>query len=334
MLDIVATETLIKSKSTLCGADGKPLYPNESEIDRIIYDWQTKSPFYVAPGDDEKHPHIVDELIRERAPKLSASPFWPLLRVVLYKVLSYHKGIDLVNVAGRMNATDAFAYASEKMGVRLESRGTEHIPKKGGCILVINHPTGIADGLAAHDLVLRTRPDPIVFVNGDAIRLNPMLTEKLIPVEWHEDKKTRAKSRETLKASGKAFEEGRAVILFPSGRLAYLNENKELRERPWMSSAAVLAKKYNVPVIPVHLRSRNSTLFYFLWKFNEELRDMTVFHEWFNKQGNPYSFTVQAPISPDELLDDNDEATTELREYVEDGILKDLTFQQWRDART
>ena len=199
--------------------------------------------------------------------------------------------------------------------------------------MVLNHPTGIADGLAAHDMVLKIRPDPIVFVNGDAIRLNPMLTEKLIPVEWREDKKNRAKSRETLKASNKAFAEGRAVILFPSGRLACPNENNELRERPWMSSVAVLAKKYKVSVVPVHLRCRNSWLFYLLWKLNEELRDMTVFHEWFNKQGKTYSFTVQAPIRPDELREDNDEAATELREYVEDGIEQGLTFQTWRDAR-
>ena len=222
----------------------------------------------------------------------------------------------------------------KKMGVRLESTGIEHLPKEGACILVINHPTGIADGLAAHDLVLKIRPDPIVFVNGDAIRLNPMLTEKLIPVEWHDDKKTRAKSRETLKASNKAFAEGRAVILFPSGRLAYMDKNKELRERPWMPSVAVLAKKYRVPVVPIHLRTRNSWLFYLLWKLNEELRDMTVFHEWFNKQGKSYSFTVQAPIRHEELLEDNEEAATELRVYVEDGVEKGLSFQAWRESRS
>ena len=331
MLDTIATQGTFSE--AFLGADGKPLYPELSDVDRQIHEWQSNSPFYVAPPEGEKGKHIVDALIEERTPKLSKSRFWPLFRGGVYKVLGYRKGIDLVNVAGRMSATDAFAHASEKMGVRLESTGTEHIPKDGACILVINHPTGIADGLAAHDLVLRTRPDPIVFVNGDAIRLNPMLIEKLIPVEWHDDKKTRAKSRETLKASNKAFSEGRAVILFPSGRLAYMDKNKELRERPWMPSVAVLAKKYNVPVVPVHLRSRNSWLFYLLWKLNEELRDMTVFHEWFNKQGKSYSFTVQAPIRPQELLEDNDQAASELREYVEDGIEKGLTFQAWRESR-
>lgn len=331
MLDIVHTEAPVK-KDLLYGADTEPLYPEDSEADRIIHKWQSESAFYVPPRENEKHKHIVDALITERAPKLYGSFLWPMLRGVLYRIFSYQKGIDLVNIAGRMSATDAFAHASEKMGVRLESSGTEHIPKEGGCILVINHPTGIADGLAAHNLVLKTRPDPIVFVNADAIRLNPRMTEKLIPVEWREEKKTRSKSRETLIASAKAFNEERAVILFPSGRLARMDENKQLRERPWMSSVAVLAKKYNVPLIPVHLRSRNSRIFYMLWKFNEELRDITVFHEWFNKQGKPYTFTVQEPISPDELLNDNDEATTELREYIEYGVERGLTFKAWREA--
>jgi len=331
-LDNIATPPPVNR--ALLGADGKPLFPEQSQADREIYDWQLNSPFYVAPPDNEKHKHIVDALIEERAPKLSSSRLWPALRVVLYKLLGYHKGINLVNTAGRMSATDAFAHASEKMGVQLQATGMEHIPREGGFILVLNHPTGIADGLAAHDLVLQIRPDPIVFVNGDAIRLNPRLTEKLIPVEWHDDKKTRAKSRETLRASNKAFADGRCVILFPSGRLAYRDEHKELRERPWMSSVAVLAKKYNVAVVPVHLRCRNSWLFYLLWKINEELRDMTVFHEWFNKRGKTFSFTVQAPVQPGELLEDNDEAAAELREYVELGIKQGLSFGAWREKQS
>lgn len=314
----------------LMGADARPLYPEASEADSEIFQWQSTSPFYVAPAAEEKHKHIVDVLIMERAPKLSSSRFWPLLRGALYKMLGYELGVNLVNAAGRMSATDAFAHASEKMGVRLTATGMEHIPDSGGFILALNHPTGIADGLAAHDLLLQIRPDPIVFVNGDAIRLNPRLTEKLIPVEWHEDKKNRAKSRETFKASKKAFAEGRAIILFPSGRLAYMDKHRALRERPWMASVAVLAKKYNVAVVPGHLAARNSPLFYLLWRLNEELRDMTVFREWFNKRGKTFAFTIQAPIQPQELLEDNDEAADELRAYVEDGVTRGLTFDAWR----
>ena len=320
----------------LMGADARPLYPELSDADSEIYQWQHTSAFYVDPARDHSgdgiHRHIVDVLIEERAPRLSASRFWPLLRGALYKVLGYKLGVNLVDTAGRMSATDAFAHASEKMGVNLHATGIEHVPESGGFIMALNHPTGIADGLAAHDLLLQVRPDPIVFVNGDAIRQNPRLTEKLIPVEWHEDKKTRAKSRETLRATKKAFAEGRAVILFPSGRLAYKDKNKTLRERPWMASVAVLARKYNVPLVPAHLSARNSWLFYLLWKTSEELRDMTVFREWFNKRGKTFAFTIQSPIDPGDLLDDNDEAADELRAYVEEGVTNGQSFSEWRLA--
>jgi len=318
----------------LTGADTKPLYPERSAADREIHDWQSGSAFHVAPAQAGKAAHIVDTLIRERAPRLSASRFWPLLRPALYRLLGYRKGVELVNAAGRMSAADAFAHASGKMGVRIEATGTDNIPREGGFILVLNHPTGIADGLAAHDLVLRTRPDPMVFVNGDAIRLNPRLTGKLIPVEWRHERKSRAKSRETLRATRQAFDAGRPIILFPSGRLSYMDEHGRLRERPWMPSVAMLARKYGVPIVPVHLRTRNSRLFYLLWKLNEEVRDMMVFLEWFNKRGTTFSFTVQAPIGTGELLADSDEAADELREYVEDGIERGLSFQAWRKART
>jgi len=113
-------------------------------------------------------------------------------------------------------------------------------------------------------------------------------------MEWN--KKSRAKSRETFIATKKAFADGRAVILFPSGRLAYLNDYEQLRERPWTASAAVLAKKYKAQMVPVYLQAKNSKLFYWLWKIDEELRDMTVFRGWFNKSGKTFSFTIAAPI--------------------------------------
>ena len=316
--------------SPLTAADARPLYPELSAADAEIHEWQSNSSFYVAPSNTEDPEHIVDMLIRERAPKLSRSRLWPHVQRVLFKMLGYQIGVDLVNTAGRMSATEAFAFASEKMGVQLEATGTRHIPKTGGFILALNHPTGVADGLAAHDLLMQIRPDPIVFVNGDAIRLNPRMTEKLIPVEWHEDKKNRAKSRETFKATRKAFAEGRAIILFPSGRLAYMDKNNKLRERPWMASVAVLAKKYNVAVVPTRLDARNSALFYLLSKINLELRDMTIFREWFNKRGKTFTFAIQAPIQPEELLDDNDAAAAELQQYVEEGISHSLDFRAWR----
>lgn len=323
--------------TTMLGSDAKPLRPEENEADREIHEWQSTSPYYVPPPTDtdhkRRHQHIIDQLIRERAVNLSQSSLWPLYRLTLNGILDYGKAVRMVNEAGRMSAEDAFAYASRMLQMNLEVEGIEHIPPEGPVIICCNHPTGIADGLAIHDVVAQVRPDPIVFVNADAIRLNPRLTDKLIPVEWREEFKSRAKSRETLKATKKAFEDERAIIIFPAGRLAFMDENKRLQERPWMPTVANLPKRYKCPVVPVNLRSRNSWLYYWFNNIDEELRNMTLFHELMNKKRQTFDFKIAPPIEPHQLLDDDDRAAKELQAYVTAGVREGLAFEEWRARR-
>lgn len=311
-------------------ADGEPLYPERSPEDRDIALWQEQSPYYVPPS-DPKHQHIVDVLIKERAVKLSKSRLWPLYRQFFNWLLNYRAAKNMVDTAGRWRAKEAFAYASGLLRMNLDVTGLEHIPREGAFILAMNHPTGIADGLAVHDAIVDIRPDTIVFVNGDALRLNPLLSDKLIPVEWRDDKKSRAKSRETLKASNKAFEDGRAIVLFPAGRLAFMDDKKVLHERVWQTTVAALAKRYKVPVVPANIKSRNSWLYYWLWNVNEEIRDMTLFHELLNKKGQTFTMKFQEPIPHTDILSDNDQAAAELRAYCIRGIDQGLTFPQWRE---
>ena len=321
-----------RSLGGVLGADGRPLDPGD-EADAEIIRWQTKSPYYVTPPEGDRHKHIVDVLIRERAVKLSRSRLWWLYRLVLNKLLGYKAAKRMVDTAGRWDAERAFAHASGLLNMKLDVTGLDHVPEDGAFILALNHPTGIADGLAIHDALAPRRPDVIIFVNGDAIRLNPRLTPKLIPVEWREDKKSRAKSRETLVATKQAFAEGRGVIIFPSGRLAYMDDDKVLTERPWMPTVATLAKRYDVPVVPANIRSRNSWLYYWFNTIDEELRNMTLFYELLNKKGKTFEIRIGAPISHDALLEDDEEAAAELRAYVTEAVRDGTGFAEWRARR-
>ena len=321
------------------GADGRPLDPADP-ADAEIIRWQTHSPYYVEPPEGRKHKHVVDTLIRERAVRLSQSRLWPAYRAALNKLLGYARAKRMVDTAGRMDAEDAFAHASGLLGMTLDVEGLDHVPPSGAFILALNHPTGIADGLAIHDALTPVRPDVIIFVNGDAVRLNPRLTPKLIPVEWHPDKKSRAKSRETLVATKAAFEAGRAVVIFPSGRLAYMDDDAEggprLTERRWMPTVANLAKRYGVPVVPASIESRNSWLYYWFNNVDEELRNMTLFHELLNKKGQTFRIRIGEAIGHEALLEDDQAAADELRAYVTDeagGVRAGVRFADWRAAR-
>ncbi len=266
--------------------------------------------------------HIVDTLIGERGQRIVGSPFWPILRPFLYTLLRYGKAIEFADDVAPKSGFQCFEYMSDLLKLEIEARNAERIPEKGGFILVSNHPTGIADGVAVFDLLKAKRPDLMVFANRDAVRVNPRFAEMIIPVEWREEYKSKLKTRETLVLTNKAVDEGKVMVLFPSGRIAYWADGK-LNERPWKTSAVSLARKYNLPILPIHITARNSGLFYWFAKWSTELRDMTVFYELLNKKGNRFDFTVGHMIQPEELEGDPAEVTKALERHTVVDLAKD-----------
>ncbi len=265
--------------------------------------------------------HIVDQLIEERGQTLVKHPMWPLIRPALYKVLYYDQAVRMANDVAEISGIDCFEYISRLLQLDISLEGKENLPREGGFILVSNHPTGIADGVAVYDMMKDTRPDLMFFANRDAIRVSQRLSEVIIPVEWRTTEKSHAKSRETLVRTSRAFSDGRAIILFPSGRIAYWAKGR-LNERPWQATGVHMAKRYNVPIVPMHMSARNSKLFYLLSHRTPELRDMTVFHELLNKKGQPFKMTIGKPIEPDVLEGDVQDLTVHMQKHCE-HVLRD-----------
>ncbi len=259
--------------------------------------------------------HIVDTLIAERGQRIVKHPAWPLLRPFLYLLLRYRAAIDFADDIANVPGFQSFEYMSDLLRLDVRVTNGERIPSSGGFVLVCNHPTGIADGVAVFDLLKAWRPDMMFFANRDAVRVNPRFAEMIIPVEWREEYKTKLKARETLKLTNAAVREGKATVLFPSGRIAYW-ANGRLNERPWKTSAVGLARKYDLPILPVHMSARNSGLFYWFAKWSTELRDMTVFHELLNKKGDRFDFRVGHLIPPEDLDGDINAVTKALEKHT------------------
>lgn len=273
--------------------------------------------------------HVVDELISERGQKIVKNPLWPAMRPFLHVLLHYRQAIEFADAIANLPGHDAMEYASQMLKLELKVHNEARIPASGGFVMVSNHPTGIADGVAVFDLLKNRRRDMMIFANRDAIRVNPRFADLIIPVEWREEYKSKLKARETLKLTTAAIREGKATVLFPSGRIAYW-ANGRLNERPWKVSAVGLARKYGLPVLPVHMAARNSGLFYWLSQWNTELRDMTVFHEVLNKKSKTFEFNIGKPIAPEDLEGDPTEVTKALEhhclhELSQDG---DATFKR------
>ena len=263
------------------------------------------------------HDHIVDTLILERAPKLAASPVWPMARPVLYGLLDYGKARRMADAIAPLSGQAALDHMSALLQVRVSVCGLERVPKAGRLVVIANHPTGIADGVAVYDALKAVRRDICFYANADAHRVSPGLGDMLIPVEWREENRTRDRTRLTLSMTREAMEAERPLMIFPAGRLARQGRDGKLGESPWMSSAASLARKYEAPIVPLHIKGPWSTLFHFFHHFSNELRDITLFHELLNKRGGAFEIVVGQVIDPGALDGDAVEATQALQVYVE-----------------
>ena len=262
-------------------------------------------------------PHICDVLIAERAPRLAASGFWPVVRPVVYRLLNYRQAVRMADAVRPLSGAAALDYMSDLLDLKVSVMNPERIPATGRCIIVANHPTGIADGIAVFDAIKTRRPDAIFFANADALRVSPRLGETVIPVEWVVDKRTREKTRETLQAAKAAFEAERCVVMFPAGRLARIGKDGSVTDPEWASTAASLARKYDAPVVPIHVAGPYSRLFHWFDQVSQELRDITLFHELLNKRKKPFQLMVGKPILAARLDIDAGKATYALKAFTE-----------------
>ena len=262
-------------------------------------------------------PHICDVLIAERAPRLTASWAWPIVRPALYKLLNYKAARRMAEGVAGLSGQGAFDYMSDLLDLKVSTLNLERIPATGRCIIVCNHPTGIADGVAVYDAIKQRRSDAIFFANADALRVSPRLGEIVIPVEWVVDKRTREKTRATLDAARAAFEGERCVVMFPAGRLARVGKDGSVTDPEWAPTAASMARKYGAPVVPIHVAGPTSTLFHLFDRISQELRDITLFHELLNKRKTAFQLKVGLPIPPTRLDIDATRATYALKAFTE-----------------
>lgn len=269
-----------------------------------------------------QHKHIVDQLIEERAPRLARSVFWPAVSPVLKSLLHYGAARRMADAIRSCSGTEAFDHVSALMHLRAVAEGTEHVPPRGSCMIVSNHPTGIADGIAMYNVLSPIRSDISFFANADALRVSPGLSEVIIPVVWPARKRTLQSSRATLRVARKAFQQHRAVVVFPAGALARRIDGL-VQDPPWEHSAVGLARRHGIPIIPAHMAGPFPFWFHSLGRISHELRDVTLFHELLNKAGQTYRIRFGRPLEAGTFEESDEALTRRLKTFVETTLPSD-----------
>ena len=245
-----------------------------------------------------------------------------IARAILDPILKYQHARQMADDIKYKDGDQVMQYCQDQLELRIEGKGLEHMPPKGTpAIIIVNHPTGIADGVALWKWIGQGRSDLMVYGNRDTHRITKGAYDFIVPVELVEERQTARKMRETLALTKACFDAGRTLIFFPSGRMSFMNWRQlRFRERPWKSSALKMAKRYNYPVIPITIRSYNSMLFYFFSILSEELRDICLFYELINKKGQLFKMTMGPPLDLQGYSNEEmDVITPQLQVYVEKG---------------
>ena len=242
--------------------------------------------------------HIVDVLIEERAERLMRSPsIWRWVKKYCFPLFYYRQAVALVEEFKGASAQKIMTDVAANINLKLSVQGLGRVPVRGAAIVVANHPAGIADGVALNAALRQKRPDICFFANRDAARCAPQLQDVIIPVEWAAARRSRAKSRETLKAISAAISNERLIVIFPSGRLAQPTLFG-LRERPWAPSAVAIAQRHGLPIVPINIKARNSLLYYLLFFCHTELKDLTLFRELLLPRQKRYQIRIGALCQP------------------------------------
>lgn len=262
-------------------------------------------------------PHIVDQLILERAPRLLDDPLARgAFQKFLLEPLRYPEARAMADRVARLDGAAIMDLLSDELALEVSDSGRSYLPASGPAILVANHPTGLADGVAVWQNVKRRRPDMRFLVNGDALRVAPGLVDVMIPIELKPEKRKLAASRQAFRYLDEAIERGQLLVVFPSGRLAYLSW-RGLKERAWLPSVLSIAKRHRLPLVPLHIKARNSPTFYALSMLGRELRDVTLFRELLNKRGRRFRLSYGAALDARSLPADPKAAVEVLQHHVE-----------------
>jgi putative hemolysin len=219
----------------------------------------------------------------------------------------------------RLPGEPVFGAALRKLGIALRiAEGAQHldaVPRKGGLLLVANHPFGVVDGLTLGHLGLELRGNVRILTNSLLCRV-PEVDPHLLPVDFSGTPEARRLTAETRRRAAALLLAGQTVAVFPAGGVATANRplHGPAVDSPWHPFIGRLATLPDVTTLPVHFSGQNSRLFQIASHVSYPLRVALIFHETRRRIGRPVELRIGAPIAAKTLSRmDRDEVASHLR---------------------
>ncbi|WP_353186196.1 1-acyl-sn-glycerol-3-phosphate acyltransferase [Parapedobacter lycopersici] len=185
-----------------------------------------------------------------------------LLRWLPRFVLRYIERVvhedDINGIMSRIGHLHGLAFVDAligELGVNVELRGAEHIPRTGGVIFASNHPLGGLDGVAFMHALGKYRKD-IKFIVNDILLNIKNLEPLFVGVNKHG-----TQGRKGMEQIEAAYAADHALLVFPAGLVSRKRQGR-VSDLEWKKSFINKAKKYRKDIVPVYIQGENSSFFY------------------------------------------------------------------------
>ncbi|MDR1976907.1 MAG: lysophospholipid acyltransferase family protein [Campylobacteraceae bacterium] len=175
----------------------------------------------------------------------------------------------------------------------------ENIPTQGAVIIVANHPTGTLDSLSIIKTISSVRDDIKVMANQILSHFKT-LEDIMIVV----DNMGGQTNRQQIKDVQEHLRRGGALIVFPAGEVSRFRL-QGICDRKWNSGFLRLAMRVQAPIVPVHLKGRNSLFFYILSIIYKPFSTYLLIDEMFRQQGKGLKIRIGKRIPFKYWNDDN-----------------------------
>ena len=239
----------------------------------------------------------IEQSLVERLPWLAQ---YPVIRRPVAGVLGRLADEDGFNrVLDRVGTATGFDFVERVLDVlgtsyHVNSREREHIPLDGPLLVVANHPLGMQDALALLQLIGSVRSD-VRILGNDWLATVPQLGRLLLPVDVFGKG-----AASHLRSIYRALDNGEALIVFPAGEVSRMRANG-VRDGRWSDGFARLSLRRKVPVLPVHVAARNSTMFYGMSMLARPLSTAMLPREAVASGSRRIGFSIGALVTASEL---------------------------------
>jgi len=254
----------------------------------------------------------VEEIVRTRIKEQRALSFFEKIMIFILRILLHEKRfVEFNSKYSHLRGLDSVEQMLEYLKIRCETdmAELENIPAQGAVVLVANHPIGTIDGLLLVKTVAAVRPDVKIVANQILSHVKP-LKNIFITINNMGD----YASRQQIKNVQTHLQQQGALIIFPSGEVSRFGL-KGISDGKWNSGFVRLAAGARAPIVPIHVKGRNSLFFYLLSLIYKPLSTYLLVHEMFARKNQHIKIRIGKRIPYTTWYDGKTSASKQAKKF-------------------